>query len=110
MPNRDKSVDAGNNSTCSAPASPVAFRDIPKKSLSKFPITEEPQTFLVSLDGEDAGPSNRKASVEWMFKARHPYMALGEALTQFGKNYFLYRIKNWQIAAPYVKQNRIRTK
>lgn len=90
--------------TKQAPASPVQFRDIPKKSLSKYPITEEPQTFIVSIEGKDG--SDRRASVEWLYDARHPYMALGQALVQFGKEYFIYRIVNWQIAEPYIKKSR----
>lgn len=103
-----KSGKAANNSTCTtvqptkqAPASPVQFRDINKKSLSKRPITDEPQTFIVYIDGKDAG--DRRASVEWMYEARHPYMALGEALCKFGKEYFIYQIERWKVAEPYTK-------
>lgn len=87
--------------TKQAPASPVQFRDINKKTLSKRPITDEPQTFLVSIEGKDAG--DRRASVEWLYDARHPYMALGEALCKFRKEYFIYRIEQWQVAEPCIK-------
>lgn len=85
------------------PAVSVPFKDLPKKSLSKFPISDELTTYIVCLVGEW---SDKRASVQWIFKAKHPLLALGEAMLKFSKDYFMYSINHWSIAAPYTKQSR----
>lgn len=89
------------------PTTSIPFKDLPKKSLPKFSIADTPQTYIVSISGEW---SDKTAYVEWIYDARHPMLALGEAMVKFSNDYLLYSIKHWSVAAPYVKQPRNKNK